>query len=280
MTAPLLPYDREPPAGDWLKGAAAACLLTFDVDAEAPILAEGEHFARDLSTMSHQAYGPRVGVPRILELLRRLEVPATFFVPGLTAERWPRAVEQILEAGHEVGFHTHAHQPPLRLTPEAEREDFERGLAALRRVGAEPRGFRASYWQLTQAALQALVDHGFTHDLSLMDDDRPYRLRYAGGELAELPVHWLMDDWEQYAYLPDPPIGTLLRAPERALEVWTAELDAMRRTGSLYVLTAHPFVSGRPSRVEAIERFVAFARACGDVRLDRADRVADAVLGR
>ncbi len=276
----LLPYDREPPAGDWRRGAAAVCLLTFDVDAEAPILAEGGHFARDLSTMSHQAYGPRVGVPRILELLRRLEVPATFFVPGLTAERWPRAVEQILEAGHEVGFHTHAHHPPLKLTPEAEREDFERGLAALRRVGAEPRGFRASYWQLTETALAALVDHGFTHDLSLMDDDRPYRLRYAGGELAELPVHWLMDDWEQYAFLPDPPIGTLLRAPERALEVWTAELDAMRRTGSLYVLTAHPFVSGRPSRVEAIERFVAFARACGDVRLDRADRLADAVLGR
>ena len=59
-------------------------MLTFDVDAEAPILAEGEQFARDLSTMSHQAYGPRVGVARILALLDRLEVPATFFVPGLT----------------------------------------------------------------------------------------------------------------------------------------------------------------------------------------------------
>lgn len=276
----LLPYEREPPAGDWRQGAAAVCLLTFDVDAEAPILAEGAQFARDLSTMSHQAYGPRVGVPRILELLARLEVPATFFVPGLTAERWPRAVEHILEAGHEVGFHTHAHHPPLRLTAEEEREDFERGLAALRAVGAEPRGFRASYWQLTEPALAALVDHGFTHDASLMDDDRPYRLRYAGGELAELPVHWLMDDWEQYAFLPDPPIGTLLRAPERALEVWTAELDAMRRSGSLYVLTAHPFVSGRPSRVEAIGRFVEFARGCGDVRFERADRLADVVLGR
>ena len=275
----LLPYEREPPAGDWRQGAAAVCLLTFDVDAEAPILAEAPHVARDLSTLSHQAYGPRVGVPRLLELLRRLEAPATFFVPGLTAERWPAAVEAILEAGHEVGLHTHAHHPPLRLEPEAEREDFERGLAALRSVGAEPRGFRASWWQLTETVLTALVEHGFTHDLSLMDDDRPYRLRHAGGELAELPVHWLMDDWEQYAYLPDPPIGTLLRAPSRALEVWAEELDAMRRTGSLYVLTAHPFVSGRPSRAEAIGRFVELARAHGDVRLERADRLADLVLG-
>ena len=279
MTA-LLPYEREPSSGDWLGDAAAVCLLTFDVDAEAPILAEGERFARDLSTMSHQAYGPRVGVPRILALLDRLEVPATFFVPGLTAERWPHAVETILEAGHEVGFHTHAHHPPLTLTAEQEREDFDRGLRALRQVGAEPRGFRASYWQLTEPALGALVDHGFTHDASLMDDDRPYRLRYRGAELAELPVHWLMDDWEQYAFLPDPPIGTLLRAPEHALEVWTAELDAMRRTHSLYVLTAHPFVSGRPSRVEALGRFIEFARDCGDVRFSRADRLADVVLGR
>ena len=276
----LLPYEREPPVGDWLQGAAAVCLLTFDVDAEAPILAEGEQFARDLSTMSHQAYGPRVGVPRILAQLDRLEVPATFFVPGLTAERWPRVVELILDAGHEVGFHTHAHHPPLRLTPEQEREDFERGLQALRLVGAEPRGFRASYWQLTETVLDALIDSAFTHDASLMDDDRPYRLHYGEGELAELPVHWLMDDWEQYAYLPDPPIGALLRAPERALEVWTAELDAMRRTHSLYVLTAHPFVSGRPSRVEALGGFVEFARACGDVRFERADRLADVVLGR
>jgi len=44
-------------------------VLSFDVDAEAPILAEGEYYAEDLSTMSHRAYGPRVGVPRILELL-------------------------------------------------------------------------------------------------------------------------------------------------------------------------------------------------------------------
>ena len=132
----LLPYEREPPLGDWRQNAAAVCLLTFDVDAEAPILAEGDHFARDLSTMSHQAYGPRVGVPRILALLDRVEAPATFFVPGTTAERWPRVVESILEAGHEVGLHTHEHRPPLRLTHEQEREDFERGLEALPRVEA------------------------------------------------------------------------------------------------------------------------------------------------
>ena len=79
--------DRLPPAGDWRRGAATVAVLSFDVDAEAPILAEGDHYAEDLSTMSHQAYGPRVGVPRILRLLATREIEATFFVPGVTAER-------------------------------------------------------------------------------------------------------------------------------------------------------------------------------------------------
>jgi peptidoglycan-N-acetylglucosamine deacetylase len=93
---------RLPPAGDWGQGAAAVAVLSFDVDAEAPILAKGGHYAEDLSTMSHQAYGPRVGVPRILKLLAAHEIEASFFVPGVTAERWPGTVEKILDAGHEV----------------------------------------------------------------------------------------------------------------------------------------------------------------------------------
>ena len=77
-------------------------ILSFDVDAESPILVEGAHHAENLGVMSHQAYGPLVGVPRILELLAEYTLPATFFVPGLTADRHPHAVERILAAGHEL----------------------------------------------------------------------------------------------------------------------------------------------------------------------------------
>jgi peptidoglycan-N-acetylglucosamine deacetylase len=71
---------RQPSAGDWRQGAAAVAVLSFDADAEAPILAEGDHYAEDLSTMSHQAYGPRVGVPRILKLLAhaRSRLPSSY----------------------------------------------------------------------------------------------------------------------------------------------------------------------------------------------------------
>jgi peptidoglycan-N-acetylglucosamine deacetylase len=270
---------REPPAGDWLAGAAAVVALTFDVDAETAVLAEVPQYARDLSTMSHQAYGPRVGVPRLLALLERHGVPGTFFVPGETAERWPDTVAAIREAGHEIALHGHSHRPLTAMTDAEQREDLERSLAALAGCGVRPRGYRAPYWQLTGATAEMLPAHGIAYDASLMDDDRPYRLLTPGGVLAELPVHWSLDDWEQYAFLPEPRIGEIIETPGKVLELWTGELDAMRETHSLLLLTCHPFISGRPSRVAALDRFVTLARERGDVRFTGAGALADIVLG-
>jgi len=110
----ILRGNPEPAAtdGGWLRGKSAVVSLTFDVDAESAILAEGRRFADHAMVMSHQAYGPRVGVPRILDLLADFALRGTFFVPGLTAERYPGLVESIVEAGHEVGHHSYSHRKP------------------------------------------------------------------------------------------------------------------------------------------------------------------------
>ena len=115
-----------------------AC-LTFDVDAETAILCESGLYARNAGVMSHQAYGPLVGMPRILGLLREYSLPATFFVPGFTADRYPRTVEAILEEGHEIAHHSYAHFSPFAQTEEEERADFERALQTLRRAGGKSR---------------------------------------------------------------------------------------------------------------------------------------------
>jgi peptidoglycan-N-acetylglucosamine deacetylase len=270
--------DRRPPAGPWMQGASAVAVLAFDVDAESPILAEDERYAEDLSAMSHQAYGPRVGVPRILDLLRSQGIEGTFFVPGITAERWPETVQAIAQAGHEVALHGHTHRVLPGMSEDEQRRDLEQGLQALADLGIEPRGYRAPYWRLARPTLGLLAHHGIRYDSSLMDDDRPYRLSTASGELAELPVHWSLDDWEQYAFLPEPDIGQRIENPRDVAEIWKGELDAMRKTNSLCVLTCHPFLSGRPSRLRAIEEFIEFAKGCTDVRFSRADRLADLVL--
>ncbi|MFL5917161.1 MAG: polysaccharide deacetylase family protein [Gaiellaceae bacterium] len=240
-------------------------ILSFDVDAETPILVEGRRYADNAGVMSHQAYGPLVGVPRIIDLLAEYELPATFFVPGLTAERYPQTMEQILAAEHEIGHHSYAHFSPFDQDEAAERADFERALGALGRFGVKPEGFRCPSWEPTWRTPALVAEYGLAYDSSLMDADRPYVLETPAGDLVELPVHWSLDDWEQYAYLPRPSFKSPIESPQKVLDLWTSELDAMRRYGCLFVLTCHPFLSGRPHRVEVLRKLIEHALTGGDV---------------
>ena len=240
-------------------------VLSFDVDAETPILVEGRRHAENAGVMSHQAYGARVGVPRILDLLQEYRLPATFFVPGLTAERHPDAVEQILAAGHEVGHHSYAHYSPIDQDEAAERADFERALESLARFDVEPKGFRCPSWEPQWRTPALVAEYGLAYDSSLMDSDRPYLLQTGSGDIVELPVHWSLDDWEQYAYLPRPPFRSPIESPQKVLDLWISELDAMRRHGCLFVLTCHPFLSGRPHRVEVLRQLIEHALETKDV---------------
>jgi len=249
-------------------------ILSFDVDAETPILVEGRRHAENAGVMSHQAYGARVGVPRILDLLQEYRLPATFFVPGLTAERHPDAVEQILAAGHEVGHHSYAHFSPIDQDEAAERADFERALESLARFDVEPKGFRCPSWEPQWRTPALVAEYGLAYDSSLMDSDRPYLLETGSGDIVELPVHWSLDDWEQYVYLPRPPFRGPIESPQKVLDLWISELDAMRRHGCLFVLTCHPFLSGRPHRVEVLRRLIEHALETKDVEFVDAQEAA------
>jgi hypothetical protein len=104
-----------------------------------------------------------------------------------------------------------------------------------------------------------LAERGFVYDSSLMDADHPYVLQAGdsrGGTLVELPVWWGLDDWEQYAFLPDLLGSGVIESPAKVLEMWTLELDAMHRLGALFDLCCHPFLSGRPARAEALARLI------------------------
>jgi len=94
----------------WPDGVTAAACLTFDMDAEAAVLTADISSIDRMSPMSHQSYGPLVGVPRILALLERHHLTATFFIPGYSAERYPAVVRAIAEAGHEIA-HGHRTSP-------------------------------------------------------------------------------------------------------------------------------------------------------------------------
>jgi peptidoglycan/xylan/chitin deacetylase (PgdA/CDA1 family) len=231
------------------------------MDAESAVLSTDLSSVSRMSPMSHQSYGPLVGVPRILALLTRYEIRATFFVPGYSAHRYPQVVRSIAEAGHEIAHHSYFHENTVGMDAATEAEMLDLGLAALRDVaGVRPLGYRAPLWEMNYHTPQLLADRGFRYDSSLMDSDHPYVLAVGDGaratSLVEVPVSWGLDDWEQYAFLPGLIGSGVIESPAKALESWTLELEAMYRLGAAFVLCCHPFLSGRPARAEALERLI------------------------
>lgn len=238
----------------WPDGKRAALCVTFDMDAEAAVLAVDESYSQRPSIMSHQQYGPVTGVPRLLEMLRDLEIRASFFIPGFSAERHPGAVAAIVEGGHEIGHHGYLHRPPGLIDAATERSELELGLVALERLaGVRPTMFRAPWWETSAVTFDLLLEYGFTCDSSLFDRDVPYRLGVGSSDLVEVPVSWALDDWEKYAFLPDPSTGSgVIESPARVHEIWWEEIQAYLEVGGCCVLTMHPFLSGRPARVRAL----------------------------
>ena len=249
-----------PPAPiSWPPGVRAAACLTFDMDAEAAVLTADISSISRMSPMSHQSYGPLVGVPRILALLKRHGLTATFFIPGYSAHRYPDVVRAVAEAGHEIAHHSYFHENTIGMDEKTEAAMIDLGLRALHDVaGVRPEGYRAPMWEMNYHTPRLLAERGFRWDSSLMDSDHPYALAVDGlpDALVEVPVSWGLDDWEQYAFLPGLIGSGVIESPAKALEMWTLELDAMHRLGAAFVLCCHPFLSGRPSRAEALERLI------------------------
>jgi peptidoglycan/xylan/chitin deacetylase (PgdA/CDA1 family) len=272
-----------PPGFRWPSGFRAAACFSFDMDAESAILFEHPEAAGWLDIMSHQAYGPRTGGARILRILDRQQVRATFFVPGYTAERWPDEVRAVRDAGHEIGHHGYLHEGAHSAPDEAtEERRLLRGLEALDSVlGVRPVGYRAPMWELSDRLPALLARHGFRYDSGLMDADHPYLLATADApdstNIVELPCHWSLDDWEPYNYLPGITGTGLIASPADVLARWTAELEALAAEGGLFMLTNHPFISGRASRAVALESLIQRAKAIDGLWIASAQEIAEHV---
>ncbi len=252
--------------------------LSFDFDAIS--LWIGPMGAKSPSMISRGEFGA-VGVMRILRLLEREAIPATFFVTGHTAETYPAQTRAIAEAGHEIGHHGYLHENPIDLSPEDEERVMLRGLAALDAVtGVRPIGYRSPSWDNSPNTIDLLLKHGFRYESSLMADDfTPYWARtgdaidldgpYRFGQtvdLVELPVSWLLDDFPHFEYIRLPNrVSPGLSAASKVEEIWRDEFDFMVRDvpGGVFTLTMHPQVIGRGHRVLMLERLIAHFRESG-----------------
>ncbi|MEO0767182.1 MAG: polysaccharide deacetylase [Pseudomonadota bacterium] len=252
----------------WPNGARVACAITFDMDADSLIhIEKGPAAANYLSTISMLRYGPEVAIPRILDGYKRHGLKQTFFIPAWCIEQHPHAVEAIVEGGHEVGFHGYIHEAPNALPAEEEKYWMQRSIEVITKfTGKRPRGNRSPLYNMSAQTPGLLAKEGFLYDSSLMGDDVPYILAPPEGEVMELPVSWATDDWPPYVHSIDLDYMFQIMSPDRAMEIFMAEFNAMRRAGGgLWIGIWHPFVSGRLSRWQRIEQMIEEMQDTGDV---------------
>jgi peptidoglycan/xylan/chitin deacetylase (PgdA/CDA1 family) len=233
-----------------------AVALTFDFDAESLWL--GAMGTDSPSALSRGTYAATEGIPRILRMLERYELPATFFVPGDTAERHPDVTRRIADGGYEIGHHGYLHEPPTTLTEAEERVMVERGLEALLKVtGRVPTGYRSPSWELSKSTYRLLSEYGIRYDASQLGADRPYWVRDAGKltDIVEIPGAWELTDSAHFmfSYFPSYRVG--LSGPSKVAEVWQGDFDgAYEESGDIcYVLTMHPEIIGRLHRMRMLQ---------------------------
>ncbi len=187
-------------------------------------------------------------------------------------------VRDIVAAGHEIAHHGYLHEQPTGLSAEEEATALDRGLDALQEVaGVRPVGYRAPMWDLSWRTPELLEARGFEYDSSLMDADYPYELAVTAEStrsIVEIPIQWALDDWEQYCFLPDITGSGLIETPAKARELWQAEFEGLRSVGGCWVLTNHPFLSGRVSRAQQLDQLMEHVLGCTDVWVASLDEIA------
>jgi peptidoglycan/xylan/chitin deacetylase (PgdA/CDA1 family) len=245
---------------EWPDGHRSAVVLSFDFDAESGFLfREPDKARRSLAGLEERRFGPRVGVDRILRLLDRLGVRASFFIPGWTVVNHLPASRRIRDAGHEIGAHGNVHEAVDGLDAAREEAILAEQLAILRdQLGVRPAGYRSPSWDVNLRTPGLLRAHGFRYDSSLMGDDVPYDLETPDGPLTEVPVHWLLDDAPLFRHVYG--ATNAIADPARVFQLWSREFAGMHAEGGCFVLTCHPYIIGRASRIALVEELVAYMR--------------------
>ena len=239
----------------WPGGARVAVGLSFDFDNETLTLRDG---GDSVSQLSQGEYGARVGLPRVLSLLEKHRVPASFFVPAVVALLSEPQVKRIAEAGHEVGLHGWIHERNSRLDEPTERDLLRRASETLTRVvGKAPVGMRTPSWDYSPNTIKIAQEMGLLYDSSLMADDRPYEVVAAGRPtgVVQLPVEWILDDAPYFTMDRFGSIRPTLNEDE-VFATWKAEFDVAYEERTLFILTMHPHISGHRARTAMVERLI------------------------
>ena len=257
-------------------------LLTFDVDAETLWTARDPEMINRPIALSQGHYGTKVGLDRVLRLLARHGIEATFFVPGQVIERNEPLMRRILEAGHEIGHHSYSHKWLDDISPQEERMEMEKGYRIIEKLtGAPPKGYRSPAGEFTPQTFDLLLEFGFAYSSNFFDDESPYKHIVKGRktDLVELPFAWALDDAPFFLYS-NRLVGRVMAGPSAVLETWKREFQVMYAESGCYVLAMHPQIIGRGSRITILEELIEFIKKHPRARFSRCDRFVESVADK
>lgn len=246
----------------WKHQNKVAVLISIDVDNELLSFSQSQskHGIPE-GRMSFAEYGANEGLPRIVRLLKKENIPTTFFIPALMLEIHPETITEIQKLDdYEVGVHGWIHEYNAALSSLAvEKNLIEKSVKLIsKKFGKRPQGYRAPSWNYSPYTLEVIRALGFIYDSSLMARDDPYEIckRQPSGVseatgVVELPVSWILDDYPLLS------MSTASYSPPReVLQVYKDEFDQAYKEGGLFNLALHPHVIGRRSRILILEELI------------------------
>ena len=241
-------------------------LLTVDIDAVTPMLDELsiDEAPRYVEEIEQRMFGLEVGLPRILRAFREHDISATFFVPGLIAEKFPEIVRDIYTDGHEVAAHGWRHTPPRLQNREEIRDDLQKTIFSLKLAGADRIcGYRSPDWQMTAELLEVLNSTNLLYDSSMARRESPYLLQGRDQPLVELPVSWSLDD-APYLLCTSRSFARPVSG-EYLGKKWCHDLSAIAQYGGTGILTIHPWLIGRAPSFVALEMVLDYISSDSEV---------------
>ncbi len=219
---------------------------------------------------SNYQYGIKRGAPRLLKLLKKYDVAATFTAAAVALERAPDLAQAIVDASHEVCCHGYRWIHQYEMTEAEERDFIRKAWQSLEKTtGARPKGWLSRYLH-TDNTRRLLVEEGFDYHMDDFSDDVPFWDQVEmedGGKRPLAIVPYALDTNDMKFWL-DPSY-----APDDWLRYAAETFDWLYEEGSeaprMMSLGLHLRIIGRPGRIGALERFLAHVDSKPDVWIAR-----------
>jgi len=275
--------------------------IGVDVDAVAGWLGSygGEDSPDDIS---RGLFAGEVGTPRLLDLFDKEGLTTSWFIPGHSVETFPKQMQMVADAGHEIGIHGYSHENPIAMTYEQEQAVLDKSFALISELsGKAPTGYVALWWEFSPVTNELLLEKGIKYDHSLMHNDfTPYYVRVGDSwtkidysqhpdtwmkplvrgqetDLIEIPANWYLDDLPPMMFIKKSPNSHGFVNPRHLEQMWQDQFDWVYREMdyAVFPITIHPDVSGRPQVLLMLERLIKHFKAHEGVKFVTMNQIAD-----